>query len=76
MPWPGALPESLKVYVRKENIRGLKVAQTRGLGGMLPYKMFKFRSLKWTFLAKKNTKQSAVFSCLFYLSLISCAISG
>ena len=43
MPWPGALPESLKVYVRKENIRGLKVAQTRGLGGMLPYKMFKFR---------------------------------
>lgn len=78
MPWPGALPESLKVYVRKENIRGLKVVQTRGLGGMLPYKMFKFRvsEMDIIFLAKKNTRQSAVFSCLFYLSLISCAISG
>ena len=76
MPWPGALPESLKVYVRKENIRGLKVAQTRGLGGMLPYKMFKFRVSEMNIFSKKNTKQSAVFSCLFYLSLISCAISG
>ena len=76
MPWPGALPESLKVYVRKENIRGLKVAQTRGLGGMLPYKMFKFRVSEMDIFSKKNMKQSAVFSCLFYLSLISCAISG
>lgn len=31
MPWPGALPESLKVYVRKKNnIRGLKVVQAWG----------------------------------------------
>ena len=36
MPWPGALPQSWKVYVRKKNIRGLKVAQTRGLGGHAP----------------------------------------
>jgi len=56
MPWPGALPESLKVYVRKENIRGLKVAQTRGLGGMLPQKMFKFRVSEMHIFSKKNTK--------------------
>ena len=48
MPWPGALPESLKVYVRKENIRGL--------GGMLPQKMFKLRVSEMDIFSKKNTK--------------------
>ena len=56
MTWPGELPESLKVYVRKENIRGMKVAQTRGLGGMLPQKMFKFRVSEMDIFSKKNTK--------------------
>ena len=31
------------MYVRKESIRGLEVVQTKGLGGMLPQKIFNFR---------------------------------
>lgn len=75
MPWPGALPESLKVYVRKENIRGLKVAQTRGLGGMLPYKMFKFRVSEMDIFSKKKIRSKVQYLVVYFTYLLSLVLS-
>ena len=49
---------------REEIGRVPKAVQTRGHGGMLPQKMFKFR------VSGINRKENAVVSCLFYLSLV------
>ena len=74
MPWPGALPESLKVYVRKENIRGLKVAQTRGLGGMLPQRMFKFRVSEMDIFSKK-IRSKVQYLVVYFTHLLSLVLS-